>query len=86
LNKQNVEKIIEDCESAYAKEEMIRWVSELIHEINNIDHFFIKKQNEYKNEFLEMKNKYLTYKYRDKENMNRSTLVEPVSPLDSTMK
>lgn len=44
---------------------MIYWVSELIHEIDMIDDFFIKKQIEYRNEFIDLKNKLLRYQRRD---------------------
>ena len=53
--------MIQNPEINKAKVEMIHWVSELIHEINMIDRFFKRKQDEYKIEFLELKEKYLTY-------------------------
>lgn len=46
---------------------MIKWVCELIDEINMIDKFFMKKQEEYRNEFLELKQKFLRYQKKDTE-------------------
>jgi hypothetical protein len=44
---------------------MIQWVAELVNEINNIDEFFMQKQVEYRNEFLELKEKFLSYQRKD---------------------
>ena len=44
---------------------MIYWVSELISEIDKIDEFFRKKQNEYRHEFIDLKNKLLKYQRKD---------------------
>jgi hypothetical protein len=67
--------MIQESDSIRSKEEMIRWVSEMIYEINNINNFFTRKQNDYRNEFVELKNKYLTYKYRELDENNRNTII-----------
>ena len=69
LSKQNIETMIQESENIKSKIQMIYWVSELIHEIDMIDEFFRKKQVEYRNEFIDLKNKLMRYQRRDfKEN------------------
>lgn len=46
--------MIQESEDLKSKIQMIYWVSELIHEINNIDAFFKKNLEKYRAEFLEL--------------------------------